>query len=191
MIELTDEQKKDLLRFARKSIAEGLRIDTGIELKLEDFTDPVYSEKCGAFVTLHMGQHLRGCIGYIVGIKTIPEMVREMAMAAAFTDPRFPALENDEFETIDLEISVLTPIELVEDVSDIEVGRDGIIISRGFNQGLLLPQVATEQNWDRDKFLEQTCQKAGLPGNIWKEPGTKIEKFSALVFGEKELGMIE
>ena len=131
--------------------------------------DNIFKEKCGAFVTIHILGRLRGCIGYISGIKNIPDTITDMARSAAFKDPRFMPLTKNEYSDIDLEVSILSPIEEVKDVSDIVVGRDGLIISKGFQSGLLLPQVATEQGWDMDTFLEHTCYKAGLPGNSWKQ----------------------
>ena len=188
MIELSDKQQIEMLRLARKTITDSLSIeyDPG---KL-DLDDEIYKNICGAFVTLHIKGSLRGCIGNIVGTKPVPETVAEMAKSSAFRDPRFNPLSKEEYNNIDIEISILSPIEIVNDVSEIVVGRDGVIISRGFNSGLLLPQVATEQGWDRDTFIEHTCHKAGLPGNAWTDPDTKIEKFSAQVFGEIELGLL-
>lgn len=188
MIELTKNQQVNILKLARKTIAESLGIHMDAEL---DLGDEIFKEMCGAFVTLHIKGRLRGCIGYIQGIKSIPETIVDMAKASAFKDPRFPPLRKDEFTQIDIEISVLSPIEPVKNISEIKVGRDGLIISRGFNSGLLLPQVPVEQRWDIDTFLENTCYKAGLPGNAWQQKGTKIEKFSAQVFGEKEMGLVE
>ncbi|MBP7604167.1 MAG: AmmeMemoRadiSam system protein A, partial [Spirochaetes bacterium] len=111
------------------------------------------------------------------------------ANASAFKDPRFPPLRKQEFGLIDIEISIMSPIVEVRDTADIAVGRDGLIITSGHRSGLLLPQVATEYGWDLSTFLEHTCYKAGLPGDAWKMKGTRIEKFSAQVFGEKELGL--
>jgi len=187
MIELTKDQQKKLLILARKTIADKLGIKQNMELPV--FDDEIFSEKCGAFVTLHKTGNLRGCIGYIEGIKSIPETVKDMAVASAFTDPRFPSLKPEEFKRIDIEISVLSPVEKVTDLNDIVVGRDGLIISRGFRRGLLLPQVPAEYGWDRNTFLSHTCFKAGLPGDAWKKSDTVIEKFSAQVFSEKELFM--
>jgi len=110
------------------------------------------------------------------------EAVREMALAAAFDDPRFPPLTKAEFASIEVEISVLTPLARVHDIDEIEVGRDGLMIRLDFHSGLLLPQVATEQGWDRKTFLEQTCLKAGLPKNSYKEKNAEIYRFSADVF---------
>lgn len=185
MIELSKDQQKKLLILARKTIADKLGIKPDLDMPV--FDDEIFREKCGAFVTLHKTGNLRGCIGYIEGIKSIPETVKDMALASAFSDPRFPSLSPGEFKKIDIEISVLSPIEKVSDINDIVVGRDGLIVSRGFNRGLLLPQVPVEYGWDRDTFLSHTCYKAGLPADSWKKTDTQIEKFSAQVFSEKEL----
>jgi AmmeMemoRadiSam system protein A len=189
MIELKREEQLALLSLARKTIADRLSgdYDPG-EL---DFSGEIYKNRCGAFVTLHVKGTLRGCIGNIIGTMPIPDTVIEMAKASAFKDPRFNPLTREEYGLIDIEISILSPIEAVKDVSDIVVGRDGLIISRGYNSGLLLPQVPVEQKWDRETFLAHTCYKAGLPGDSWKKDGIKMEKFSAQVFGEKELGLIK
>ncbi len=186
MIELDRDQQIALLLLARNTIAESL--DLPVAAKPE-FGDSVFSNLCGAFVTLHNRGRLRGCIGYIQGVRIIPEAVTDMARASAFRDPRFTPLTVDEYREIDIEISILSPIEPVADVSDIKVGRDGLIVSRGRQSGLLLPQVPVEQGWDLPTFLEHTCYKAGLPGDAWKREGTKIEKFSAQVFSEKALGI--
>lgn len=186
MKELNREQQAALLRLARGVIGESLGLPVPVR---PGFDDEVFTNECGAFVTLHERGKLRGCIGYIQGVKPIPEAVTDMAQAAAFRDPRFPPLAGEEFDRIDIEISILSPIEEVKEVSDIVVGRDGLIISRGHRSGLLLPQVATEQGWDLRTFLEHTCYKAGLPGDAWRIDGTRIEKFSAQVFGEIELGI--
>jgi len=107
-------------------------------------------------------------------------------LSASLNDPRFPPLTEEELRDIDIEISVLSPLKEIQDVSEIEVGRHGIYITRGYQSGVLLPQVATEYGWDRETFLQHTCQKAGLPPDAWKQEGTKIEIFDAQVFGEKD-----
>lgn len=188
MVELNREQQVRLLKLARNTIADTLKAQA--DQGENDFSEPVFSEKCGAFVTLHIKGNLRGCIGYIEGIKSIPETIKEMALSSAFRDPRFRPLTKDEYGNIDIEISVLSPIEKVNDIDDIVVGRDGLIITKGYNRGLLLPQVPVEQGWDRDTFLTHTCYKAGLAGDAWKNGGVLIEKFSAQVFSEKDLGLV-
>ncbi len=188
MVELNIEQQKNLLRLARKTIAD--RLHAGSEKNIPDFSDEIFNEKCGAFVTLHIRGNLRGCIGFIEGVSPIPDTIREMSLSSAFGDPRFMPLTAEEFKNVDIEISILSPIEKVENIDDIVIGRDGLIITRGNNRGLLLPQVPVEQKWDRDMFLTHTCYKAGLPGDSWRRAGVLIEKFSAQVFSEKELGML-
>ena len=125
---------------------------------------------------------LRGCIGHLVGGKPIYLTVAEMARAAAFEDPRFPALKLAEFDMLDIEISILSPLMPCPDSEQVEVGRHGLLIRKGGNSGLLLPQVATEWNWDRKTFLEQTCRKAGLPSTAWREPDSRLFWFEAEVF---------
>jgi AmmeMemoRadiSam system protein A len=115
----------------------------------------------------------------------IARTVEEMAAAAAFQDPRFPPLRKEELKDLRVEVSVLTPLRRVNDVGEIEVGTHGLYIRRGGRGGLLLPQVATEWRWDRDTFLKETCRKAGLAPEAWKDPETEIYVFSADVFGEE------
>ncbi len=140
------------------------------------------NEHRGAFVCLHKNGELRGCIGMIEASEPLYKTVEEMAIEAAFGDPRFCALEPDEIGQIDIEISVLTPLRRITDISAIEIGTHGLLIRRGFHSGLLLPQVATENNWDTREFLEYACRKAGLPVSAWKDPATEIYIFSADVF---------
>ena len=179
---LDDKEKDILLKTARERIRSDLFGDR-----------PSYPEAagrlmeiCGAFVTLHKNGMLRGCIGNIVGRRPLIDTVREMAHASAFDDPRFPALSTEEFEQIDIEISVLSPLEVISDPSVIEPGKHGIYMQRGYAGGVLLPQVATEQGWDRETFLEHTCMKAGLPIDAWKDPDTRIEIFTAVIFREND-----
>jgi AmmeMemoRadiSam system protein A len=140
-------------------------------------------------VTLHKHGRLRGCIGYIQALKPLRQAVAEMAVQAALHDPRFPPVTSDELPELHIEISVLSPLEAVADVSEIEVGTHGLVIEDGRSRGLLLPQVPVEYGWDRDTFLEHTCAKAGLPPDRWKAQGVTITKFTAEVFGEEEPGV--
>jgi AmmeMemoRadiSam system protein B/AmmeMemoRadiSam system protein A len=183
---LSDEDKKFLLRLARRVITAEC---AGEPVELERPDSPILAEARGGFVTLKKSGQLRGCIGYIEAIKPLVDTVIDMAKAAAFNDWRFPPVTADEVDGIDIEISVLSPITQIDDPTAIEVGTHGIIITRGAHRGLLLPQVATEWGWDREKFLEQTCVKAGLETGAWKESGTKIEVFSADVFSEIEMNL--
>ncbi|MBN1500466.1 MAG: AmmeMemoRadiSam system protein A [Spirochaetes bacterium] len=186
MITISESVKITVFKYIRLVIAEKLRIKMDYSESDLDFSDSLFSGKYGAFVTLHIHGNLRGCIGYIQGIKTFRETIYDLAVAAAFRDPRFSALSADEFDQIDIEVSVLSPVETVQNFNDITPGRDGLIISKGFSSGLLLPQVAAERNWNRETFLEHTCMKAGLAPGSWKDDGVKIEKFTAYVFSENE-----
>ena len=185
---LNEEEKKFLLGLARKTIRNFL--DDHIEREKKYFTENLKTES-GAFVTLHKHGELRGCIGYVVGFKPLQDAIQDLAISAAFNDPRFPPLSKDEFDQIDLEISVLTPLEKVRSIDEIRIGRDGLMIKRPPFEGLLLPQVATEYNWDTETFLEHTCRKAGLPPDAWKDDSTEIWRFSAIIFSEKEMGLIK
>lgn len=180
---LTNDEKKFLLQLARDAIAS--------EAKGEEFLSPGFFSKTlkkeqGVFVSLHKDGDLRGCIGYIEGIKPIQNSVKEMALSAAFKDPRFPPISLEELESLDIEISVLSPVKKIKYIEEIEVGKHGLIIEKDFYKGLLLPQVAVEYNWDRESFLQHTCNKAGLPQDAWKDKETKIYLFSAEIFSEKE-----
>jgi len=180
---LSESEKEYLLKLARQSIVNAVR---GEQAPVPEMSTPVLAENRGAFVTIKKRGELRGCIGYIVAVKPLAETVCEMAQAAALRDPRFSPVSKDELDELELEISVLTPIQEVKDVNAIEVGKDGLIIKRGHFQGLLLPQVATEYGWDRETFLAQTCRKAGLPPDAWKQEDTEISSFRAEVFGENK-----
>ena len=140
--------------------------------------------KRGAFVTLKKSGHLRGCIGYIKAYKPLGETVQEMAIAAAFNDPRFPSLKPDEVKQLTFEISVLSPFKRIKDINEIEVGKHGLYMIRGYKSGLLLPQVAVEYKWNRETFLQETCYKAGLPPDAWMDEETEIYIFSADYFGD-------
>lgn len=179
---LTTEQKKVLLKLARDTIEKYLK--DGSLMALPE-AKGILGEICGAFVTLHKDGELRGCIGNMIGQCPLVETIRNMAIAAATEDPRFPEVSLKEMGEIDIEISVLSPLKRIKDVSEIEVGTHGILMRRGARQGVLLPQVAVEWKWNRDEFLKHTCQKAGLSSDAWKDPDTVIEIFSAEVFGEK------
>jgi AmmeMemoRadiSam system protein A len=138
----------------------------------------------GAFVTLHENGQLRGCIGRMRSDEELSELVAGMACAAAFEDPRFPPLVAEELDSVEFEITVLGPMERMHDPSEVLIGTHGLYISHRGRAGVLLPQVATEQGWDRWEFLDRVCWKAGLPEGSWKAPGAEVYLFEGLVFGE-------
>ena len=180
---LNEEQRRQLLKLARTSI-ESVLGGRSPALSEGDY-DETLRRPAGAFVTLRTKRgDLRGCIGSIRAVEPLIKAVVSSAVSAAFRDPRFFPVGAEEMRELELEISVMGPIEPVRNVEEIEVGRDGLIISRGRFAGLLLPQVASEYGWDRETFLDQTCVKAGLAPGSWRSGEARIEKFSAEVFGE-------
>ncbi len=180
MSPLSEADQRELIRLARQALEEAVRQRRLPEIAAP--ASPALSEARGAFVSLHKGSRLRGCIGYIEALKPLWVTVRECALAAALRDPRFDPVEPEELPSLRMEISVLSPLEEIPP-EQVEVGRHGLLISRGFQRGLLLPQVAVEWGWDRERFLEETCQKAGLPPNAWRQ-GAKIQAFTAQIFEE-------
>jgi len=174
------EEEKDVLRQLAYDTIRSKCI--GEPLPDARMTSPRLNERRGAFVCLHKGADLRGCIGMIEGKAPLHETVKKMAIQAAFADPRFCAIGADEIEDLHIEISVLTPLEGISDRSQIEIGRHGLFVRRGHKSGLLLPQVATEHGWSAEEFLEWTCKKAGLQTDAWKDQKTEVYVFSADVF---------
>lgn len=183
--ELGREEKKRLLEIAKKTIHE--HVNNNKRLKINDIINPKLLTKNGAFVTIKKRGMLRGCIGNFTSDAPLYETIIEMAISASSHDPRFPPVTEGELANLELEISVLSPLRRITDVNEIEVGKHGIYIIKGFYRGVLLPQVATEYGWDRKTFLEQTCNKANLPKDAWKDKDTEILIFSAQVFSEDEM----
>jgi len=179
---LNDAEKSELLALARKSVEHMIE-------KKEPYApgasaDEILNREYGAFVTLTLGGALRGCIGYTTPAKPLYMTVRDSATLAALRDPRFPPVSAAELPQLAYEISVLSPMRRVTDIEQIQVGRDGLLMKNAGYEGLLLPQVPLEQKWDRQTFLEQTCAKAGMDRNCWKDENTDIFSFTAVVFSE-------
>jgi uncharacterized protein len=181
----SDADRRLLLQVAREAIAAHLRSTShsAPSHSAPSHLAPVVVQLGGAFVTLHKHGDLRGCIGHIEPTEALGRVVPRCAVAASSSDPRFPAVTASELDVIEIEISVLGPLEPIAGPQDIQVGRDGLVVERGWQRGLLLPQVATEWGWVAQEFLEHTCQKAGLPRDAWKQ-GAKLWRFEAEVFGE-------
>lgn len=177
---LSKDQQIVLLRLARQTIKHHLK--TGKTLKVQ-IRDEALKIKRGVFVTLKRNDELRGCVGYPLPHKALFETVIESAISAATQDFRFQSIEAEELDEIKIEISILTLPQVAKDISKIEVGKHGIIISKGPHKGLLLPQVPVEWNWNLETYLNHGCLKAGLGKNEWKK-GARIEIFSAQVFSE-------
>jgi len=182
ILELTADRRRSLLDLARTAISA--RFDKTVSVP--PCPDDALSTPRGAFVTLTITGSLRGCIGRIEATTPLWDIVAEMAHAAAFQDPRFPRLTRDELELVDIDISILSSLESVADPTDIVIGTHGLFIRKDLFSGLLLPQVASSRNWDVDTFLQETCRKAGLGPNEWKDDETELFMFSAEVFSDKE-----
>ena len=181
---MTNEHDRQLLlRLAREAIAAHVNRQSQSQSAISNLQSAILAEPAGAFVSLHKGGDLRGCIGHIEPNEPIGTVVPRCAVAACSSDPRFPPVTPGELDAIDLEISLLGPLEPIAGPQDILVGRDGLVVERGRQRGLLLPQVATEWGWDPETFLAHTCEKAGLPRDAWRNDA-RVWRFEAEVFGE-------
>jgi AmmeMemoRadiSam system protein A len=176
--EYSAEERRLLLDLAHRSIEAQLRGERVRPVPPNEHL----AEKRGAFTTLHLGGRLRGCIGYVAPMLPLVETIAETAAAAAFEDPRFDPVSEEEAPHLNIEISVLTVPKAISP-DEVVVGRDGLIVGQHGRRGLLLPQVPLQYGWDRETFLAQTCVKAGLPPEAWRH-GATIEGFTAEVFGE-------
>jgi hypothetical protein len=181
-VSLTPAEKQELLKIARQSVETAVREKKLYSLSADE-PEALRSAR-GAFVTLKEHGDLRGCIGYMSPVKSLAETVRDVAAYAALEDRRFRPVSASELGLLEYEISVLSPLRKVEDIRQIQVGEHGLLIRKGEYEGVLLPQVPTEQGWDRNTFLEQVCVKAGLPEQAWKDEDADLFMFSAQVFGE-------
>ena len=191
MVDFKEISKSDgeiLVKTARSIVEEYL--STNKKLKLSEEFEKRFSFNSGIFVTLNNSQGLRGCIGYPLPDKKLTDALVGASISAAVDDPRFAQVKSEELNEITFEVTILTPPTIIqvennlEYPSKIKVGQDGLIIKYGFNSGLLLPQVPTEYGWNEEKFLEFTCEKAGLPKDSWKTKDVEIQKFQGIVFKE-------
>jgi len=186
---ITFEDGKKAVTFARKTIEEYVKNKKIPEEKLKG----IFREKQGAFVTIHSypSHNLRGCIGIPLPVMSLEDAIVEGATSATH-DPRFPPVATEEIDNIIIEVTILTsPEKITVDnpegyLKSIEIGRDGLIVEKGFYKGLLLPQVPVEQGWDKEEFLSHTCMKAGLMPDAWFDKSIKISRFSGKVFTEVE-----
>lgn len=179
---MNDAQRQNLLRIARDAVRAAV---TGQPVPTFQSDDPALNAPCGCFVTLKTGDRLRGCIGQFTSDRPLVETVAAMARASATEDPRFfgHRLKPDDLGRLEIEISVLSPLERTDDPASLRPGIDGIYIKRGPATGCFLPQVATEAGWDAEQFLSFCCShKAGLPPDAWKDPATEVYLFTAEAF---------
>jgi hypothetical protein len=181
---LTLAEKRQLLEIARKSVESAVK--DGKVYELPSNLPPSLMQDRGAFVTIKENGDLRGCIGYTAAIQPLALTVRDVSGFAALQDTRFRPVTAAELPGLKYEISVLSPMRRVSDLNQIKVGEHGLMIKKGRHSGLLLPQVAPEQHWDRNTFLDETAMKAGLPAKTWRDKDADLFMFTALVFGESE-----
>jgi len=179
----SESDRQLLLRLARETITAHV---TGARAPAPPI-DGVLAQPGAAFVTLHAHGDLRGCIGHLDPAEPLGRVIPQCAIGACSRDPRFASVSVDELPAIDIELSLLGPMEPITGPADIEIGRHGLVVESDWQRGLLLPQVAVEWNWDAETFLTQTCRKAGASADAWKR-GAKLWRFEAEVFGEREGG---
>ena len=179
----SEKQKKEILSFVRGTVRNKLERNKNITIAP---TPEYLKEERSCFVTLHSKNGaLRGCIGHIMAFEPLYDNLKRNALNAAFQDPRFSPLKStDEFSTISIEVSILTPAKKIDSYNDIVIGEHGVILKNGGRNAVFLPQVAPEQGWDIPTTLMHLSMKAGLPPNAWKSPNTQFEVFKAIVFGE-------
>jgi len=180
---LPPDSQRRLLQLARQTLEDFVR---GAARHIEETSDPSL-QRCdyGAFVSLHNRQTLRGCVGNCAPRARLYEVVIEMTEAAASRDSRMAPVSADELDDIRIDITVLSPLERVNDPRGLEVGKHGLHVAQGEKRGVLLPQVAAQHEWDMKTFVEQTCVKAGLRKNAWKDPRTEISSFTGLIIEEQ------
>ena len=189
-IALSEEQQQVLLRTARKAIEQAV---TESGTMIDEVFDDQLQQPSAVFVTLWQrkqdepesegSNHLRGCIGRLQADFPLYLAVKNAAISAATRDPRFSPVRPDEVDDLTIEIAILTPLETVDKLEEIVIGRDGLVIEAMSRRGLLLPKVASRMQWDRSEFLRNVCLKAGLPDNTWPENG-QLYRFKTTVFHE-------
>src|SRR6202522_1984987 len=182
MSSLAEREKQLLLQIARSALTLGV----ANKPPLRDFPSDVFLQQpAGAFVTLHRRGRLRGCVGQLPGHDSLAELVAHCARSAALHDSRFEPVQAAELSEIEIEVSVLSALEDVT-LEAIEAGKHGLVVSQGRQRGVLLPQVATQFRWSAQRFLEETCVKAGMDCEAWKDPATRVQAFTAEVFSEAD-----
>lgn len=182
MFQLTEDDQRLLLQIARNAARSYL---SGQSPRMPEIPPGILTESRGVFVSIHKGTNLRGCIGNIHTAGPLYRTTAECAVGAAVGDPRFMPMSAVELQEVEFEISVLSPLNRVLNIHEIEIGTHGLLVSKNGSRGLLLPQVATAYGWNRERFLEETCTKAGLKRDEWMN-GAAIDCFSAIVFAEKQ-----
>jgi AmmeMemoRadiSam system protein A len=180
MPSLSEEDRIAILELARQGVLHAICH----ERPLSSFpTTGIFAERRGLFVTLHVAKKLRGCIGMVEGNAALGETLTRCAADAALHDPRFSRMRAEEMDTLEIEVSLLSPLQPIRP-EEVEIGTHGLLVERGPRRGLLLPQVALEHRLSREQFLSETCAKAGLPRDAWKDPETKLQGFQCEIIAE-------
>jgi len=180
MPSLSEAERRAIVGLAREAVLEAVCHNRAFEPVPQV---GVFERRCGVFVTLHVSGKLHGCIGMIEPRASLGEAIIKCAISAALEDPRFSPMRPEEAQQAEIEVSLLSPVERIR-VEQIEIGKQGLLLENGLKRGLLLPQVAVEHRLDREAFLRETCYKAGLAGDAWKDPETKIYGFTCEVIRE-------
>jgi uncharacterized protein len=180
---LSEAERKAILEVVRQAVKEAV---CESRLLREIPKTEVFEKRCGVFVTLYVAKRLRGCIGVIEAKETLGETIVRCAASAALDDRRFSPMRPDEISSLDVEVSLLSPLEPIQP-EEVEIGKHGLLMEQGLHRGLLLPQVAVEHHLDRERFLQETCHKAGLAGDAWKNSATRLYGFTCEVLaGERQ-----
>ena len=184
---MDEKDKKALLLIARKSVESAVKGTSNDQTQAEPFS-PILKEKSGAFVTLRTRGTLRGCVGRMVSDTPLHKLISEMAISAVTDDPRFNKIQPSELDDLEIDISVLSPLQIAEDPLDFELGRHGIYIKKGSATGCFLPQVATDTGWTKEEFLTQCCStKAGMSPDAWKKGDVDVYIFTSEIISEKDV----
>ena len=178
MLCISESDRQSLLHLARQAVVE---IVLRGQILADIPVDGVFSQQLGVFVSLHVAKRLRGCIGIVEPNAPLGDSIVRCASGAALHDPRFPAMRLDELDNLQIEISLLSP-PLAIRPEQIEIGNHGLLISRGLQRGLLLPQVAVKHRLDAEQFLAETCRKAQLPSDAWRDPAVSLFGFTCEIF---------
>jgi AmmeMemoRadiSam system protein A len=180
MHSLSEAERKDILELARCAVVEA--VSPGRSPRVVA-TASLFQESRGVFVTLYVQGKLHGCIGVAQGKERLGESIPRCAASAALNDPRFSPMRPEDLETLEIEVSLLSPLEQIQP-EQIEIGKHGLLVEQGTRRGLLLPQVAVEHDLNREDFLKETCHKAGLPKEAWKSAETRIYGFSCEIVSD-------
>jgi len=183
---LNVEEKKYALDLVRAALAATWSGASFSQLQSERTLSAEYTYQ-GVFVSLHKGEMLRGCVGSLKPLTQLPEALWQTAQAAATQDPRFPPLQREELPELEIEISLLHPMQPVRSVTEIEIGKDGLLLRLGEKHGLLLPQVASRRGWEVQTFLQHLCRKAEVPLEAWHDPQAELLRFHAEVFANRDI----